>query len=370
MDASEEPREARARHAEKNPSQGSSVSVAVASQLLSVTTLLAIVAAPLPMLFYLLSGVLSRSRVPASLAEALLILLVLWCAVQSLVVALLGWLGCLRVSAILLLEAALVVWGLWLISRVPRRCVRLWLDLREASDVLPERASAERWLWALISGVMLFLAIHIIKYPVDDWDSIFYQLPRVAHWYQLGTFRTPMAQWGGPGSVINAYPYNWNMLFLLALVPVGHDQFVLIVNIVAWLIFGLATYALARLVGGHRLAPTFAAVLVLLMPLTISSVYTAHNDLPLGAFLVASVYFVLDAWCNKRGYSRLLALICLAIVIGTKTSGIAYCGLVAALSLWLFLFGRLQGTPAVPWRRTIREEPLMTGLAIASCERA
>ena len=338
----------------------------VTSQLLSVTTLLAVVAAPLPLLFHILSGALLRSRVPALVAEKMLVLLVLWSAVQSLLVALLGWVGCLRLSAILLLEGALLIWGVWLIRRAPSLPVRLRRDPRGASAGSAEPPPAERWLWALICGVVLFLTIHIIRYPVDDWDSIAYQLPRVAHWYQLGTFMMPMAEWGGPGDIINAYPYSWSMLFLLALAPVGHDQFVLMANVVAWLVLGLSTYALARLVGGHRFAPTFAAVLVLFMPLTILSVYTAHNDLPLGAFLVASVYFTMDAWWYKRGYSRLMALICLAIVAGTKMSGIAYCGLVGALSLWLFLLGRVQSKPAPPWVQTIREEPLMTGLAAGS----
>jgi hypothetical protein len=202
--------------------------------------------------------------------------------------------------------------------------------------------------------------------PVVDPDSLWYQLPRVAHWYQLGTFLTPMTQWEGPGGLLNFYPYNWNMLFLLALIPLGNDQFVLMVNVAAWLVLGLATYALARLVTEQRFGPMFAAILVLFLPLTIASVYTAHVDLPFGAFFVASVYFTLGSWRNKDGYFRLMALICVATMTGIKMSGIPYTGLVAALSLWLLLLGRLTKKPGPRWVETVRQQPLLTGLAVTS----
>src|ERR1700730_16533672 len=101
---------------EKVPSWRSAVGSVLTSQLLSVITLLAVLAAPLPMLLHILSRATVRPRVPAPLAETMLMLLVLWTVVQSLVVVLLGWVGYLKLVSILVLEGALLVWGLWLIS--------------------------------------------------------------------------------------------------------------------------------------------------------------------------------------------------------------------------------------------------------------
>lgn len=335
------------------------------AQLWGVIVLFGVVAAPLPMLLHILAAPKLQSPLFASLGETMLGLLVLWCAVQSVVVALLGWTGYLSLSGILLLEGALLVWGLWLISRedgLPVR--RLCHHLRGGMAALAERPPAERWLLALVCGVVLLLLVRMIMRPVTDWDSLFYHLPRVADWYQLGTFVTPGTRW--EGMHINFSPYNWHTLLFLALVPVAHDQFVLLMSLLAWLILGLATYALARLVGGDRFGPIVAAVLLLFLPLSIGGVYTARNDLPLGAVFVAAVYFTMDGWRHKRGYSYLMALISVAVMAGTKMSGVTYAGLIAALSLSLFAFGRLRSRPRPLWVTTVREQPLLTGLAVAS----
>jgi hypothetical protein len=107
----------------------------------------------------------------------------------------------------------------------------------------------------------------------------------------------------------------------------------------------------------------FAAVLVLLMPLSIINLQSAHNDLPLGAFFVASVYFTMHGWRYRRGFSLLMALSCFAMMAGIKMSGLAYIGLVAALSLYLYLTKRLAGQPAPHW---VAGSALVRGLVIAS----
>jgi hypothetical protein len=110
----------------------------------------------------------------------------------------------------------------------------------------------------------------------------------------------------------------------------------------------------------------FAAVLVLLMPLTVRNIQSAHNDLPLAAFFVASVYFTMHGWRYRRGFSLLMALICSGMMAGIKMSGLAYTALVAALSLWLYLANRLTGKPGPHWVETLREQPLVTGLVVVS----
>ena len=341
-----------------------SVTSTLTSQLLSVITFLAVVAAPLPMLFHILAGATVRSHAAALLAEKMLVLLVLWTVLQSLVVVLLGWIGHLRLVGILVLEGALLVWGLCLISRDQGHIFRR--PDRDLNDALPtphERPTTERWLLAITCGVALLLSFRVLILPVTDGDSLWYQLPRVAHWYQQATFAQPMD--------MKQWPYGqrdqlWNTLIFLALAPVGHDQFVLMPNVLAWLTLGLGTYALGRLVGGHRLGAMFAAVLVLLMPLSVINVKSAHNDLPLGAFFVASVYFTMHGWRYRRGFSLLMALICIGMMAGIKMSGLAYTALVAALSLWLYLANRLTGKPGPHWVETLYEQPLVTGLVVVS----
>lgn len=321
----------------------------VTSQLLSVVPLLVIVIAPLPILVHVLSDAAAQSRVHGGRADKILALLVLWIVFQSSVVAILGWSGYLRLAGMLVLEGAFFVWGLWRISRA-RRLNRLAWDLRGSLLTLARRPAAERSLVSIACGVGLLLTLRVLAVPVTDGDSLWFQLPRVAQWYQQATFAKPMDQL--PGDIHNFYPYTWNTLFFLALAPAGHDQFALMPNVLAWVILGLATYALARHIGGRRFGAMCAALLLLLMPLSVEHVQTAHSDLPLGAFFIASVFFTMHGWRYRQLFSLLMAVICMAMMAGTKGSGFVYIAVVVALSLCLFIASRANDRQCKPWSLT------------------
>ena len=297
-----------------------------------------------------------------------LAVLALWAIVQSLIVASLGLLGHLWLLELLLVETALLVSGVWLVMRdranaAWRLCYELGWRRR---DLGQERPALERWLLALVGGTGVLLFVQELWIPTQDYDSLSFQLPRVAEWYQRGTLLEPMPQFSA-ANMINRYPYAWNTLYLLALSPMGHDQFILVPNLIAWMVVGLATYGLARLGGGDRGGGFFAAVLLLLMPLTVANVHTGHNDLPLAALFLASVYFGVHAWQYGDGCSVLLAGACAGMMLGTKMSGIGYFMLLATLWLWLVLrswFKRRR--PQSTIMGALRDHPLMAALALGS----
>ena len=82
------------------------------SQLAGVVALLAVSAAPVPLLIYLTSSAGPRARIPLSPTDRILAALVLWAVVQGSVVVLLGWLGRLRFVNILFLEVVVLACGL------------------------------------------------------------------------------------------------------------------------------------------------------------------------------------------------------------------------------------------------------------------
>jgi len=287
------------------------------------------------------------------------VFLVLWTAIQSSVVTLLGWIGCLTLVGLLVIEGALAFWGVWLIVR-DKALGRLGRDLRESLARVAEWPAAERWLLSIFFGVALLLSLRVLTVPVTDGDSLWYLLPRVAQWYQQANFVQPQEQLRD--SIHDFYPYTWNTLFFLALAPVGQDQFVLLPNVLAWFTLGLGTYALGRLVSGHRFGAMFAALCVLLTPFSSVNAQSAHNDLPLAAFFVASVYFTMYGWRYSHGASLLLGLICTTLMVGIKMSGLAYTALVAASSLYLYLANRLAGKPHPDWGAA--GAALMRGLVV------
>ncbi|HEX7215179.1 MAG TPA: hypothetical protein VF578_13275, partial [Methylomirabilota bacterium] len=289
------------------------------SQLADVVALLAVSAAPVPLLIYLASSAKPRARIPISLTDRILAGLVLWAVVQGSVVVLLGWLGRLRFVNILLLEVVVLAWGLALCARAG-----VWRSLASAAEpadrarIAASRPAPERWLIAVACGFAVLLTLRVLALPVSDWDSLDYQLPRVAEWYQQASFARPLEQHGPADRPINSYPYSWSALLFIGLASAGHDQFVLLPNLLAWLILGLATYSLGRVAGARRFGAILAAVLIAVMPLSLKSVSTAHNDLPLGAFFVASVYFTMRAWRYRCRFSQLVAVAGLGMLPGTK----------------------------------------------------
>jgi hypothetical protein len=147
----------------------------------------------------------------------------------------------------------------------------------------------------------------------------------------------------------------------------GHDQLILVPNLVAWVMVGLATYRLVRLSGGHRAASFLTAALLLLMPLSVANVHSAHHDLPLAALLLTSFYFSLHAWRQGDGCSAFLAGACAGMLLGIKMSGLGYFALLATVWLWLFLQSWLeQRGPRSAIVGALRDHRLMAALALAS----
>jgi Dolichyl-phosphate-mannose-protein mannosyltransferase len=330
--------------------------------------LAAVVLAPLPLVGHLVTTQLVRPAAAApGWGHVTLATLALWAIIESLIVTTLGILGRLHLPELLLVEVSLLAVGASLIVRDRGRTV-----LRECSRI-PGRVGdvsrwplAERWLLALICGTGTLLLAQEIWIPTQDYDSLSFQLPRVAEWYQHGTLFKPIPQFP-PEIHINRYPYVWNTLYFLALAPMGHDEFILLPNLVAWTMLGVATHRLARFGGGDPAGSFLAAVLLLLAPLTVANVHTAHTDLPLAALFVSSIYFTLYAAQHRDPCSGLLAVACAGMLLGIKMSGIGYFALLAALWAWVFLASwRTRRHPGSALLAALRGHPLLGVIALGS----
>ena len=324
---------------------------------------LAVVSAPLPMIVSLIADEPERPPRSLSLADQGLALLVLWVIIESLLVTCLGFASRLFLSDLLIAEALVFAAGAGMMRRRSAAVTRLFEAAPSAPGcdhpVLVHRALAagpRRWNRnpPVPPGVRATDRRH---------DSLAYQLPRAVEWYQQATFLTRPAQWG---RWINSYPYGWNTMFFLMVAPVGHDQLALLPNLAAWVMLGLATYGLARLGGGHRSGSLAAAVMVMLMPLSLINVHSAHNDLPLGALFLSGVYWSIRAWRVLGTSAALFAVACSGMTLGAKTSGVGYFALLICLWGWLtMMVVRERGFDRSVFRAVWRR-PVLTALGVAS----
>lgn len=179
-------------------------------QSLGLLALVVLSVAPIPFIVSLLrrgrAG--GASLHPAS--DRLLVAFTIWSVTECALVSTLGWAGRLRLPWMLLLGAILLASGLLLraYEQIPER-PRLSGPLR----ILHDLGNLDRLLVAVLAGIGCLLAAQLSMFPIADIDSLSYQLPRVVQWYQSGHFHDPMPQ---HGSLVNSYPFAWNMLFLLS----------------------------------------------------------------------------------------------------------------------------------------------------------
>jgi hypothetical protein len=241
-------------------------------------------------------------------AERMLALLVGWCALQTALAIGLAMTGFFALAPLLMSEGMLFGVGAHFAHRVGSRA---------GSDLGPARGRdpyASAILWAIVV-LGVDLALRLVSQPLVDHDSLGYHLPALARWVQAGAL-VPLDR----TDQIAHYPYSWELLAALFVLPVGQDVLVAAPNLVAWTILGLAVVAGARRLG----APTphaFAAALCLLaLEVTRATMHSLHVDIALVAFFASCVAFALAS--NPAGWATGLALLA-----GTKMSGIPLAGL-------------------------------------------
>jgi hypothetical protein len=271
---------------------------------------------------------LTIARADVGLSARLLTTLVAWCALQAglgLGLALAGW---LTPGPLLAAELALVALGLAVLPR---------------GDALPRPTPplepAEWFIVAALAVLGVTLLLYATAHPIKEHDSLDYHLPALARWVYAGAM-VPVERIVPNGR----YPYGWELLSALLVVPLREDVFVGVPNLIAWSILGLAVHGLARALGAPRLHAMAAAFLVLALPVTREQVETMHVDLAMAAFVLAGVYFALA----RDGAMLVIAL---ALAVAVKTSALIYAALVAVV--WVLAPRTGLAAPRRPWSLTL-----------------
>ena len=229
-----------------------------------------------------------------------------------------GAVSLLDLRALIGSEAVLFTLGVLLLFPLPRRILSA-----------PERDSsswAARMIALGIVTVGVGLLIRSIATPITDEDSLAYHLPAMAKWYQTHAF-VMLDQFYGRRFQISRYPYSWEALSSLFLLPLREDFLVTIPNLIAWTMFGSGIYLIAIVLGAGRNAALAFSFLALTMPTVRAHVMTMHVDLALGAFFATGVAFALRA--PRDRFTAIAVLACMGMLAGIKTSGLVYAALLA-----------------------------------------
>jgi hypothetical protein len=279
-------------------------------------------AGPLPLclgiIFLLENKTGNENREKPGFSHHLFIIMICWCILETLIGLILGIVHQLNRTTVLLVEMIIFSAGLALLIFIKRKQASFG-----ARDLLP----VPRWfdnpgklMIGVICMVCFFLLWTSLTCPIKEYDSLAYHLPAMAKWYQSGSLSMP----GQFSKLIRWYPYNWEVLSTLYLMPFDGDFTAAIPNIIAWALFGLSVYLLGLKIRAARIHSLAASSLVMTVPIVLHNVNTMHIDLPFAVFFMAGLYLcVHSVHTRSLGYFSLF-LASSGMLMGIKTSGLIY----------------------------------------------
>ncbi|WP_155967400.1 glycosyltransferase family 39 protein [Kamptonema formosum] len=284
---------------------------------------------PLPLC---LSIVLKNARQVSgySCAHSWLLIGTAWSIIQVMAGLFLGSVRQFHLAPLILSEIILFAAGTVSLLRMSRRAPLSWRNLMPASRRLNKQ---ELLAVASLSFVGLMLLGKLATVPVTYYDSLWFHLPPMARWYQTHYFTLldPAGEWLFAHWDAKVYPYDWEVLCALFLMPFGEDFLVCLPALIAWLLLGLSVYLLSRQFGATRFHSMAASSLVLTVPYIIDQVNTIHIDLPLASFYMACLYLALSYHRSRSVTELALLLASLGMLIGLKTIGFIYAAFIAGL---------------------------------------
>jgi len=310
--------------------------------------LIIIVSGPIPLcLLFIRQSIIEGDE--NNYSHYLLSVITLWVVSETGIGLLLGLSGLFNIYALLLIELILLLIGYFLFSRIKKKIQPF--PLQELISRCRNFGNNEIIIIGSLFLVFCLFFWRIIVEPITELDSISYHLPHIVKWYQSGSFEM-MEQY----PQISRYPFNWEVLCALFVIPFGEDFLVALPNLLAWLMFGLAVYNLSNVLGSNRLYSMAAAALILTLPIIeMDHVNKLHVDLPLAAFFLSGLYFIIynlrsrhpevsgsnlaGTQCSSKGIT--LVVLSIGMVMGIKTTGLIY-GLLLGITFIFLEYANIQ----------------------------
>ncbi len=179
-----------------------------------------------------------------------------------------------------------VRWGWLVLSWGVVAPIGLWTVRRRRAEPAP---AMPRVALAATGTILAVTAVIAVLAPPNNWDSMTYHMPRVAHWAQAGSvahYPTNILRqlWLGPGA-------EFAILHLHVLA--SGDR---LANLVQWLAFAACvagSAVVAGALGGGSWARGLAAVACATLPMAISQASSTQNDLVGSFWLLSLGYWVL-----------------------------------------------------------------------------
>jgi hypothetical protein len=270
-------------------------------------------------------------------SQLILILATGWCTISTVLCLFLGTIGWLNLKYVIYFDIVLFISGILILRYL--KVNQFLLSYFQRIVTLFYSITKTEWLiLSSISFVGLVLIERAVTRPLIDYDSLWYHLPNMVSWYQSSSLKMidPINEIVFDQTL--RYPYNWELLSTLLVIPFKEDFLVTLTKVFSWFILGVSIYRVSIQFGATRLYSLGASSLILTMPFMLFNVNTMQIDIPLSAFFMASLSFAIDYIDNRKISDIWMLVLCLGMLLGIKASSIMYAGLITTVIVvkWVF----------------------------------
>ncbi len=171
------------------------------------------------------------------------------------------------------------------------------------------------------------------SYAPNNYDSLTYHLSRVM--FYLG--QDSLAHFDTTNARQVYFPFNFNLLQAAVLIYSPPAPAVNFLNLLTWLVSGVAIFRLTRACGCRLNAALLATWLALTSTQVLAQATATTNDLPTAAAVLATLVFVLRWTRTASRRDAVLAGAALGLTLGTKLTVVFFfpvAGLLALLGGW------------------------------------
>ena len=308
----------------------------------------AILVGPFP--FCVLVGESISDQEQFTLPQRALTILTSWLIAQTVISLTLGSLNILRLNVVLAVEISLFISSLfiWVVYKHYNTSRRSNATFRITTPL----SLADRIILLLCAALGLVFVYLVATRVSQTFDALAYHLPPIAEWYRTGSFSMPDLfrflhnlitehKFGWielMGAESTRYTYDWEALCTLFTLPYKNDFLVAFPNLVVCTVLGLAIYSISRTRGSLRTNSLAAMLMALSIPIIrIDHINAIMVDLPVAAFFTASLAFVDLYYYTRQPLYAILLVPSLAMLVGVKTSGIAYALIVIGYTVYVIL---------------------------------
>ena len=188
----------------------------------------------------------------------------------------------------------------------------------------------------LLGFALVKIAINLVN-PPFGWDCLNYHFTFPVEWMKQGNLQNPITINDDLGP--SYYPINGSLIYLWLIYPLQNVFMADLGQVPFFLLSFIALFAICRKLGISREYSLYASCLFTVTPNYFKQMEIAYVDVMVCAWFLASSYFLLLFYHQKKLKDAIFFSVALGMLIGTKATALPY----AAVLFVLFIL-QLRGS--------------------------